>query len=111
MADFRDPRLDDPVDALSDLAEKADADYATAVNECAVAENALDKAYYSHLAECEERSAAGREQYAKHHTVDERAVSRIKAAVEKSADKHLRTTLARLSAAQTKHRSVDRLAG
>lgn len=99
----------DPIDALSAQAEEADDAYAKACDEHAHAKNGEDKAYFTALLTCDESSEAGKERYGRSKTVEQRAVRRIKEAVMDSAREHLRTVLARLSAAQTKHRSVERL--
>lgn len=107
---FADPQ-GDPLDALFTEAEAADAAYGKAADAFAVAKNAEDLAFYTFLASGSFPSAAAAEQAARAHTVQERGVRRVAEAVEESAKNHLRTVLARLSAAQTKFRSVERLAG
>lgn len=98
----------DLIDLLSQQAEEADTAFAVACDEFADAKNAEDRAYFSALLTCDEASEAGRDRYGRSKTVDVRAVRRIKETAMESAKEHLRTVLARLSAAQTKHRSVER---
>ncbi len=105
---FVDPQ-GDPLEALFAQAEEADAAYGKAADACAVAKNTEDRAFYLVLAQGKFPSAAAADQAARAATVEERATRRIMEAVEESAKNHLRTVLARLSAAQTKFRAVERI--
>jgi hypothetical protein len=107
---YEPPSLD-PIDALSAAAEQADLAYGIACDAHAVAKNVEDKAYFTALLTGDESSEAGKDRHGRSLTVEERAVRRIKEAAMESAKEHLRTVLARLSAAQTKFRAVDRLGG
>lgn len=101
----------DAIETFSALAEQADWDYAVACADHAEAKNAEDKAYFTALLTCGESSEAARDRVGRAATVEQRAVRRIKESAMESAKEHLRTVLARLSAAQTQHKTVDRLGG
>lgn len=108
---FGDP--DDPLVRLSDAAEAAHDKYATAIYEVTEAEILYRRAWDSIYAATRPgvKSNADAASAADRQVRDAWANWKRAEAVEKSADKGLRTTLARLSAFQTVARSVQVQAG
>jgi len=101
----------EPVSVLGKLSrdsEEATDMYALACDAAAEAENNAERAYYVAFAKSQAESVAAREHEAKQASLNERAVARIKAASEKAARQRVVTLLARLSAAQSHQRVVER---
>lgn len=99
---------DDPLMRLSDAAEAATDRYATAVSELTEAEIVYRRGWDSiyKAVRPKAKSNADAERTADIETRDVWAVYKRAEAVEKAADKGLRSVLARLSAFQTYSRSV-----
>lgn len=93
---------------LAVLAEERTDEYATALDECAEAEAAYLRCYFSAILESEETTNAARERYAESRCVEEK-IAHIRAqAAEKRCKQAVVTVLARLSAAQSYFRQVER---
>lgn len=96
---------------LSDLAVQAEErtqDYAEACNRAAEAEAAYLRCYYAAVVESVEPSVAGRERYAEGRSVEEKVALVFAQAAEKRCKQAVVSTLARLSAAQSYFRMVEK---
>lgn len=96
---------------LSDLAvlsEERTQDYADACNASAEAEAAYLRCYFTAVAESEETTNAGRERYAEGRCVEEKVALVFAQAAERRTKQAVTTTLARLSAAQSYFRMVEK---
>lgn len=93
---------------LAVLAEERTQDYAEACNAAADAEAAYLRCYYTAVAESEEATNAGRERYAEGRCVEEKVALVFAQAAEKRCKQAVVTTLARLSAAQSYFRMVEK---
>lgn len=94
---------------LAVLAEQATDTYADKLNDCAAAENAYHRAYFTVIAESDPSlSNAARERFAEAECVEEKCAWTTALAAEKQAKQHITTVLARLSAAQSYYRMVEK---
>lgn len=93
---------------LAVLAEERTQEYADACNSAAEAEAAYLRCFFTAVAESEESSVAARERYAEGRCIDEKVASVFAQAAERRCKQAVTTTLARLSAAQSYYRMVER---
>jgi hypothetical protein len=94
---------------LAVLAEERTDEYAQALNDCAHAEAAYLRAYFIAIAESDPSlSNAARERFAESVCVDEKIAWVHAQAAERRCKQAVVTTLARLSAAQSYYRMVEK---
>lgn len=93
---------------LSQALEKATDDYAAAVYEAAVAENAAERVELTAFAQLRDdgQAVAAAEKLAKLAALDERAAHRIKAASEKACHRYVRSLETRITAAMSHQKFV-----
>lgn len=94
---------------LAVLAERSTDEYADALNHCAAAENLYHRAYFTAIAESDPSlSNAARERFAESVCIEEKCALTDAVAAEKRTKQYVATTLARLSAAQSYYRMVEK---
>ncbi len=96
---------------LSELAQKLEAatdEYATAVHEAAIAENAAERVELQAFAKLRDdgQAVAAADKLAKLAALDERAVHRIKVASEKASNRYVRSLETRITAAMSHQKFV-----
>lgn len=93
---------------LAVLAEERTQDYAEACNASADAEAAYLRCYFTAIAESVESTNAARERFAEGECVEEKVALVFAQAAERRCKQSVTTTLARLSAAQSYFRMVEK---
>lgn len=93
---------------LAVLAEERTDEYAAALDAVAEAEAGYLRCYFTAVAESDETTNAARERYAESCCVEEKVAWVYAQAAEKRCKQAVATCLARLSAAQSHYRVIER---